>query len=270
MRYGILAMAILALATASGGVAMADDNAKAQQIAAALRDSGRLKDYNIRVKYQDGTAVLSGRVTSREQQSAALSVARQDPSVNNVVNKMTVGGPAAGMRSLLFGSRDREDGGVAPASHEANYGPTGGPMPPGAIPVGTEMSGAVMGGRGGPMHGGPMPHGPMPGGMMPVSSAMGGGGPVPEYVPGAPGPLAPVPAARYDEPYFPNYAWPAYASYPNYAALTYPQQYSPTAWPYIGPFYPYPQVPLGWRKASLEWDDGWWMLSFKQKSKWCR
>ena len=40
------------------------------------------------------------------------------------------------------------------------------------------------------------------------------------------------------------------------------KQYSPTAWPYIGPFYPYPQVPLAWRKVSLEWDDGWWFLDF--------
>ena len=38
--------------------------------------------------------------------------------------------------------------------------------------------------------------------------------------------------------------------------------YSPTAWPFIGPFYPYPQVPLAWRKVSLEWDDGWWFLDF--------
>ena len=30
----------------------------------------------------------------------------------------------------------------------------------------------------------------------------------------------------------------------------YPKQYSPTAWPFIGPFYPYPQVPLGWRKVT--------------------
>ena len=57
--------------------------------------------------------------------------------------------------------------------------------------------------------------------------------------------------ARYDQPYMPNYAWPSYAAYPNYAAVTYPKQYSPTAWPYIGPFYPYPQVPLGWRKVTL-------------------
>ncbi|MGH9549178.1 MAG: hypothetical protein ACRD3W_07385, partial [Terriglobales bacterium] len=67
---------------------------------------------------------------------------------------------------------------------------------------------------------------------------------------------------NYDNPQMPGYAWPSYASYPNYAALSYPQQYSPSAWPYIGPFYPYPQVPLAWRKVSLEWDDGWWFLDF--------
>ncbi len=87
------------------------------------------------------------------------------------------------------------------------------------------------------------------------------GGPIPAYVSAAGGSVSPV---RYDQPQLPNYAWPSYASYPNYAALTYPKQYSPTAWPYIGPFYPYPQVPLGWRKVTLEWDDGWWMLDFKE------
>ncbi|HEX4149109.1 MAG TPA: BON domain-containing protein [Pirellulales bacterium] len=66
----------------------------------------------------------------------------------------------------------------------------------------------------------------------------------------------------YEQPRMPCYAWPSYAAYPNYAAVTYPRQYSPTAWPYIGPFYPYPQVPLGWRKVCLEWDDGWWWLDF--------
>jgi hypothetical protein len=68
----------------------------------------------------------------------------------------------------------------------------------------------------------------------------------------------------YDQPHLPNYAWPSYAAYPNYAGVTYPRQYSPTCWPYIGPFYPYPQVPLGWRKVTLEWDDGWWYLDFDQ------
>ncbi len=84
---------------------------------------------------------------------------------------------------------------------------------------------------------------------------------MPMYVAGRP---SAVPA-RYDQPHMPNYAWPSYAAYPNYAALTYPKQYSPTAWPYIGPFYPYPQVPMGWRKVTLEWHDGWWQLDFKDR-----
>jgi len=89
-----------------------------------------------------------------------------------------------------------------------------------------------------------------------------GGAPVPMYMPGSGVGIAP---ARYDHPTMPGYAWPSYAAHPNYAAVTYPKQYSPTAWPYIGPFYPYPQVPLGWRKVTLEWDDGWWMLDFKDR-----
>jgi len=80
-----------------------------------------------------------------------------------------------------------------------------------------------------------------------------------------PGPGQAVVPARYDHPNLPGYAWPSYAPYPNYAALTYPKQYSPSAWPYIGPFYPYPQVPLGWRKVTLKWDDGWWNLRFNAK-----
>ena len=68
-----------------------------------------------------------------------------------------------------------------------------------------------------------------------------------------------------DNANLPGYAWPAYAAHPNYGAVSYPKQYSASAWPYIGPFYPYPQVPLGWRKVSLEWDDGWWFLDFSDK-----
>jgi hypothetical protein len=84
--------------------------------------------------------------------------------------------------------------------------------------------------------------------------------------PAAQGGVAP---ARYDQPCLPNYAWPSYAAYPNYAAVTYPKQYSPTAWPYIGPFYPYPQVPMGWRKVTLQWDDGWWFLDFRDEPNRC-
>jgi BON domain len=73
-----------------------------------------------------------------------------------------------------------------------------------------------------------------------------------------------MPAAG-DAASLPNYAWPSYAAHPNYAAVSYPGQYSASAWPYIGPFYPYPQVPLGWRKVTMEWDDGWWWLDFHSR-----
>lgn len=83
-----------------------------------------------------------------------------------------------------------------------------------------------------------------------------------------PSPMGVAPAS-FSNPHLPAHAWPAYAQYPNSAAVSYPTQYSASAWPYIGPFYPYPQVPMGWREVSLEWDDGHWQLNFnKEKDKW--
>jgi len=100
-------------------------------------------------------------------------------------------------------------------------------------------------------------------------------------VPGQAAPAAAMPPAGfghpgpgsaqtiYNMPNLPQYAWPATASYPNSAQVSYPKQYSASAWPYIGPFYPYPQVPLGWRRVSLEWKDGMWQLDFNSRTeKW--
>lgn len=93
--------------------------------------------------------------------------------------------------------------------------------------------------------------------------------PMPSYVPAVPPAYYPSGAlpggvlpGQYNQPTLPEHAWPAYAAYPNYAQVSYPRVYSPKAWPYIGPFYPYPQVPLGWRKVTLENHDGWWWLDF--------
>jgi len=100
----------------------------------------------------------------------------------------------------------------------------------------------------------------------------GPGGPAPSAGPGGalgvPVPATgPVPAGPvYDNPNIPEWAWPTYSQYPNYAAVTYPSQYSASAWPYIGPFYPYPQVPLNWRKVTLEWSDGHWDLKFDSRT----
>ena len=97
----------------------------------------------------------------------------------------------------------------------------------------------------------------------PVSYQNGG-------APGAPAAyMHPGPGARhtvYNSPNLPSYSVPTYASYPNSATYNYPKQYSASAWPYIGPFYPYPQVPMGWRSATLEWDDGYWGLKFSSRT----
>jgi len=69
---------------------------------------------------------------------------------------------------------------------------------------------------------------------------------------------------QYHWPYMPPYAWPAYAPYPNYSAVQYPRCYPGEAWPYIGPFYPYPEPPLDWRKVELKYFAGHWYLKFKK------
>ena len=61
-------------------------------------------------------------------------------------------------------------------------------------------------------------------------------------------------------PPLPPYAWPTYAPHNNLSRVAYPQAYPHNAFPFIGPFYPFPKVPPGWRKVVLEWEDGHWWL----------
>ena len=61
-------------------------------------------------------------------------------------------------------------------------------------------------------------------------------------------------------PPLPPHAWPTYAPYNNASRIAYPQAYPYNAFPFIGPYYPFPKVPLGWRKVTLEWEDGHWYL----------
>jgi hypothetical protein len=71
------------------------------------------------------------------------------------------------------------------------------------------------------------------------------------------------PPSPYDlnPPKMPPYAWPTYAPYNNFSRVAYPEAYPYNAWPFIGPCYPFPKVPLGWRSVKLEWDDGYWWYS---------
>ena len=65
-------------------------------------------------------------------------------------------------------------------------------------------------------------------------------------------------------PPLPPYAWPTYAPHNNVSRVAYPTAYPYNAFPFIGPFYPFPKVPLGWRKVTMEWDDGHWWIGKTQ------
>jgi hypothetical protein len=109
----------------------------------------------------------------------------------------------------------------------------------------------------------PAPPAPMPMGPAPIAppippAHLGGlGNPVVEPVPlGVPGAVTPDLQA----PPLPPYSWPTYAPYNNVSRVGYPEAYPYNAFPFIGPYYPFPKVPLGWRKVTLEWEDGHWYL----------
>jgi len=195
----------------------------------------------IEVGFQAGTARLMGTVNSEADRAKAEQVVARVRGVRKVENKLKVA-PGWGSKQTASAPARAQARRPSPISQAAYQDEDQTPPPPfEAEPV-----------QPGPAYQGPPPgyQGPPPG-MMPHAVPAG------------------QPAPGYDQPNMPNYAWPSYAQYPNSAAVTYPTQYSASAWPYIGPFYPYPQVPMGWRKAQLEWDDGYWQLNFRPRTdKW--
>ena len=237
------------------------DEEIAQQVLQSLKhlqDSGHIRGFDIDIKVVNGDLWMRGQVSSAEQQQLVLEVARRTPGVQQVVNDLSL---PAGNATLAVPTAMTESA----HSQAAAYGTAPAPAGLQAMPQATAPAAA-------PAMVPMMAMGPRPiarsagyeaGAPGAVNAAGVAPGPLPAHMPSSA--MVGMSTARYDHPYMPNYAWPSYAAYPNYAALTYPKQYSPTAWPYIGPFYPYPQVPLGWRKVTLEWDDGWWMLDFKSK-----
>jgi hypothetical protein len=97
----------------------------------------------------------------------------------------------------------------------------------------------------------------------PTGPVLGGGGaPEPMSIfQGPPGPagLGGAGVGQMPPPPMPPYAWLTYAPYNNVSRVAYPNLYPYQSWPFIGPMYPYPKVPLGWRSVQLKWQDGhWW------------
>jgi osmotically-inducible protein OsmY len=205
---------------------------------------GNLRGVNIDVQVEDGAVMIDGVAATAEQQTLILESARRVAGVKKVVNGIRVASDEA-LAGTFASTQGRSAEGSGLAAQRVNY------------------ANGANGHEPGLMRQTPVAFAPSYGMNGMTQVAQGGAAPIPAYMP-AGGNMTP---ARYDHPQMPAYAWPSYASHPNYAAVTYPKQYSPMAWPYIGPFYPYPQVPMGWRKVTLEWDDGWWMLDFKDRRK---
>ncbi|MCS7237467.1 MAG: BON domain-containing protein [Thermoguttaceae bacterium] len=295
MRRLVSGFLVLMALITIGQTAFGGNQELADRIAANLRESGQLRNYRIEIRVEDGTAILQGSVANMEQMNTALRIAAQTDGVARVINRLTVSTTEAGgvenppspprLLTPMPTQAPQAEQAVAQApapspSVEVVPASTAEPGPGLLIPPNRQVelqratnSSAVS--RTAKVTEPAPAQEPAQVVLIP-SAAMLGNRPLPiAYVQprqdGAPGYVMPVAAGPapmvYNQPYLPNYAWPSYAAYPNYAALTYPRQYSPTAWPYIGPFYPYPQVPLGWRRVSLEWHDGWWFLDFDDGSR---
>ncbi len=230
------------LVPGSGAAAIKRSNQDiANSIAQAL-GRANLKGFNIEVRVKNGTAILGGTVSNAAQRELAAQVAASVPGVLHVENRISSPDMPPARPSLP---------GVQPAGWNA----PGYPQAPSVIQPGNYQVAA------------PMP--PVPGGAAPMPPNGQPVGPAHPGVAMGPGAGPSAGPAVYDMPHLPPYAWPAMAAYPNSAQISYPKDYSASAWPYIGPFYPYPQVPLGWRKVQLEWDDGYWSLNFNPRTdKW--
>ncbi len=238
--------AVLPAAASNPQRAAASDLAVTDRVISKLqqyKSAGQLRGFELDVSTVNGDVWLRGKVGEQGHKDLILDAARRIPGVLRVVDDITV-----------IASNQ-----IQPASTYDPRASQPAPIPvPSPEPV-PQVSSMPMAGR--PVQMTPQAFAPSGLASMQMGGVPGG---QPVAMQGA-GAAYGAGAPRYDQPNMPSYAWPSYAAHPNYGAVTYPQQYSPSAWPYIGPFYPYPQVPLGWRKVALEWDDGLWYLDFTSK-----
>jgi len=190
------------------------------------QQSGQLKGFGVDVQCQSGVVSLKGRAASKAQVDQIVRIAQGVPGVQGVEPQISVISAPTPQQGIPAQMASNRMTPVRGNDVPVMAAPYRSNQPARVSPTGVPVHGA-------PTMGANTMGAPVMGQPVPMNGGMAAGAP------------------RYDSP--------------NFAALTYPQQYSPSAWPYIGPFYPYPQVPLGWRKVSLEWDDGWWFLDFTDR-----
>jgi hypothetical protein len=209
----------------------------ADAVAATLRNSNALTKSRIEIETRDGLVTLTGTVASASEKARAIALTQKVPGVISVADRLRVTGDPR-VRPVQYQPGVAQPTQVAGLFH--GHGAGGGVSYDGAT-MGNGMTtpGTITDGTNG-------------------GTISGMDGPLPE------GPAGMVGGTQASSPGAPNYAWPSYAPYPNFSAVGYPTVYPWQAWPNIGPFYPYPEVPLDWRAVTLRWDDGLWWLDFKK------
>lgn len=225
------ALGLLAASALSAAAQTPAPNANQQTanaVAASLRSSPELSRSRIAIETREGTVLLVGTVANPTLKAEAVQRAGLTPGVVGVVDRLQVVGDAR-VRTVQYQPQQvaMNGGGFR---RRGMAGPADGGM----------ATGPVMdnGAAAGPATGAPAYDGPLPEGAAGMTSAAVGGQP--------------------------NYAWPSYAPATNFSAVGYPTAYPWQAFPNIGPFYPYPEVPLDWRAVTLRWDDGIWWLDFRK------
>lgn len=223
----------------------------------AQRLTQQYPQYNIEVAYQEGKVRLRGDVASEADRDAIANFVRHIPKVRSVSETMNVtpnaampvAAPVEDQYTEPFGERVR---GIR--SVQAVTPTTSAPVVYGAAQdaVVAETTAAA------PVYTG-APLGTPVNAVAPAATRS----PSDYFAPQG----AQTPATVNGQPNLPEYAWPSYAEYPNYSQVSYPKNYEANAFPYVGPFYPYPEAPLGWRKVTMQWHDGYWWLDFNDGSK---
>jgi BON domain len=223
-------LAVTASASLGQGTMANPNQTTADSVASALRVSRNLSGSRIEIEAQGGLVTLTGQLATPSLKAEAVARARGVAGVEGVMDRLQVADrtirPAQYQPQVALGHGQ----GGYPAGTTYSSGAVSGAIGG----VGSQVGGARAGGF--VNDGSPLPEGP-------AGGSAGGAGAMPGN---------------------PNYAWPSYAPYPNFSAVGYPTAYPWQAWPNIGPFYPYPEVPLDWRAVTLRWDDGIWWLDFKK------
>ena len=219
------------------------------------------KGCSIDIEVRGGVVVLSGSVSNPEQRAGLEKATKSVSGVSRVLNRLEVAGKepsnsvqqavasaprgANRARDVRQVNADRFPGdGIAPPEYPATAQPA-------LEPQRMAFSGQP------PQVLAPVPQGPIP--------------------QAAPQGLPPQGAVQQMPP---NYCPPGamMGGAPPYGAggmggmsgmggpMGGPGQVAASQYPYSGPFYPYPQIPRGWRKTVLEWDDGYWHLNPRSRT----